>query len=212
MKTYLSSLRPQERRLVVGVGLVTFVVLNLWLVVPHFSDWQDVAQRREQAEKKLAKYTAEIAQMRTYEARIKELSNDAYQVPDEDRALHFQNEIQSKAAACGIILSGISHMTENTNKQFFLEKSITITATTKEKQLVDFLYELGSSNSMIRVRDLGLSPDPPRQQLRAQIKLVASYQKTPPAKTAGSATKSSAPAPKAASPASKRPNTLPRRS
>jgi len=30
---------------------------------------------------------------------------------------------------------------------------------------------------MIRVRDLSLRPDPPRQQLVANVKLVASYQK-----------------------------------
>ena len=46
-----------------------------------------------------------------------------------------------------------------------------------EEQLVDFLYNLGSGNSQIRVRDLTVRPDPPRQQLLAQVKLVASYQK-----------------------------------
>jgi hypothetical protein len=34
---------------------------------------------------------------------------------------------------------------------------------------------------MIRVRDLELQPDTPRQHLDANIRLVASYQKNPPA-------------------------------
>ena len=46
--------------------------------------------------------------------------------------------------------------------------------------------KLGSGASMIRVRDLELQPDPPKQRLNANIRLVASYQKNraaaPPAK------------------------------
>jgi hypothetical protein len=46
---------------------------------------------------------------------------------------------------------------------------------------VDFLYKLGSDVSMIRVLDLELQPDGPRQKLNANIKLVASYQRSAPA-------------------------------
>jgi len=52
---------------------------------------------------------------------------------------------------------------------------------------VDFLYNLGSGNSLIRVRDLSLRPDPPRQQLSGNVKLVASYQKNPSKKPAPAA-------------------------
>jgi len=65
--------------------------------------------------------------------------------------------------------------------QFFLEQSQNISVQSGEQQLVDFLYNLGSGNSLIRVRDLTLRPDPPRQNLSATVKLVASFQK----KTAG---------------------------
>ena len=40
MKTYLDNLRPLEKRVVVGVAVMAFVVFNLWFVVPHFSDWE----------------------------------------------------------------------------------------------------------------------------------------------------------------------------
>ena len=33
------NLRPQERRLVVIVGLIIFVLLNMWFVWPYFDDW-----------------------------------------------------------------------------------------------------------------------------------------------------------------------------
>jgi len=45
---------------------------------------------------------------------------------------------------------------------------------------VDFLYKLGSDASMIRVRDLELQPDPPRQKLNANVRLIASYQRNAP--------------------------------
>jgi hypothetical protein len=60
-----------------------------------------------------------------------------------------------------------------------VEQTQTITVHATEGQLVDFLYKIGSGASMIRVRDLELQPDPPRQHLAANIKLVASYQKSP---------------------------------
>jgi hypothetical protein len=59
-----------------------------------------------------------------------------------------------------------------------VELTQSISLLTKEQQLVDFLYNLGSSNSLIRVRDLTLRTDPPRQNLSANVKLVASYQKS----------------------------------
>lgn len=211
MKTYLDTLRPHEKRLVVGVAVVAFVVLNFWFVVPLFSDWQRVGFRRQKAEEKLKLYRAEIAQVKTWNERIKELSSDAYQVPAEDQSLHFATEVQTKAALCNMTLSSVSHVTEKTNNPFFLEKSITVTATAEEQQLVDFLYELGSSNSMIRVRDLGLSPDGSRQHLRAQIKLVASYQKALPVKRGARTADSSTPILRAATMASKRPDTSTKR-
>ncbi len=42
-----------------------------------------------------------------------------------------------------------------------------------------FLHALGSGDSMIRVRDMDLRPDPPRYRLNGTITLVASYQKKP---------------------------------
>ena len=48
---------------------------------------------------------------------------------------------------------------------------------------MDFLYKIGTGGSLVRVSDLELQPDQPRQHLAANIKLVASYQKNPKAPT-----------------------------
>jgi type II secretory pathway component PulM len=56
------NLRPFEKRLVVGVGAVLFVVLNAWFVVPHFSDLSQARERRLEALKKLELWQAEMDQ------------------------------------------------------------------------------------------------------------------------------------------------------
>jgi hypothetical protein len=61
--------------------------------------------------------------------------------------------------------------------QFFIEKSQNFSVQGGEKQLVDFLYNLGSGESLIRVRDLGIRPEPAHHELVGTVKLVASYQK-----------------------------------
>ena len=81
-----------------------------------------------------------------------------------------------QAAQSGVAISSSGKIQSDTN-QFFVELSQNVNVVSKEQSLVDFLFNLGSGNSLIRVRDLGLQPDPPRQQLMASIKLVASYPK-----------------------------------
>ena len=72
MTSYLDrlNLRPFEKRLVVGVGAVLFVVLNAWFVVPHFSDLSEARDRRLKALKKLDEWQIEIDQKAKYEAGI----------------------------------------------------------------------------------------------------------------------------------------------
>jgi hypothetical protein len=204
--SYLSALRPAERRLVVVTGSVFFVILNLWLVVPHFSDWGRTLIRKQAAQTKLVKYQKEIRQIPTYERRIREMESAGAQVPVEDQSMHFDTSVQSQADASGINILQKGRIVSKTN-QFFLEQSQPLSILAREQQLVDFLFNLGAGNSLIRVRDLALKADATHQQLNANIKLVASYQKKPTAKTAPPAT---APAKKPAStPAKSAPTTPP---
>jgi type II secretory pathway component PulM len=176
MKGYLANLRPFEKRLVVGVGVVLFIVLNLWFVVPHFSDWGKVQVRMTKARGTVDTFNREIAQKSFYEREIKKLESEGLAVPPEDQAHHFQSAVQSQAAQSAVPIQNSGRINTRTN-QFFIEQMQTIQVQCKEQPLVDFLYQLGSGNSLIRVRDLTLRPDPSQQQLSANIKLVASYQK-----------------------------------
>ena len=54
------NLRPQERRLLVVIGLVVFVMLNFWFVFPRFRDWSRVKADLEKGRRSLAKYRQEM--------------------------------------------------------------------------------------------------------------------------------------------------------
>ena len=177
------NLRPFEKRLVVGVAAVLFVVLNAWFVFPHFSDLGQAQDQRADALKKIERWQVEIDQEPTYRRQIRELESEGQSVPAEDQQNQFSRAIQMQQAQSGVNITSTSKQTVRTN-QFFLELTEQVSVEAGEAQLVDFLFNLGSGNSLIRVRDLALHPNPPRQALSGNVKLVASYQKNPPKKAA----------------------------
>ena len=204
MISYLDrlNLRPFEKRLVVGVGAVFFVVLNAWFVFPHFSDLSQAKDRRADALKKLERWQVEIDQTRKYQAGINRFIKEGQEVPAEDQQNQFARAIQNQQVQSGVGIQNFGRTTTKTN-QFFLELTQLISVESGEAQLVDFLYNLGSGNSLIRVRDLALHPNPVRQALSGSVKLVASYQKNLPKKAAPVANPAKA-APKMATSTAKR--------
>jgi hypothetical protein len=186
MTSYLDrlNLRPFEKRLVVGVGAVLFLVLNAWFVVPHFSDLGQARDRRAAALKKLERWQAEIDQKGKYQAGINKFVKEGQEVPAEDQVNQFARAIQEQQVRSGVGIPNFGVTRTSTNDPFFLELTQLISVQSGEAPLVDFLYNLGSGNSLVRVRDLTLRPDPPRQNLSGTVKLVASYQKNPPKKAA----------------------------
>lgn len=186
MKKYFDQLRPLERRLVIGVGVVLLIVLNGVFVWPHFSDWASYRQRHEDASRKLKLYQTAVAQKPDLEKQVKTYESEGEFVALEDQAINFMRTIQQQASASGFGIQNYSRSMMRTN-QFFVEQVQNISVSATEEQLVDFLYKIGSGASMIRVRDLELQPDQPRQRLNANIRLVASYQKNPKATAAPAA-------------------------
>jgi len=177
------NLRPFERRLVVGVATVVFVVLNLVFVWPHFNDRTKALQDLEAARDRLAKYEKEITGAAEFQRKVRAIESEAEPVPPEEQGLQFSLTIQEHVNRSGVNFMGNSRETTRTN-QFFLERSQTVNLMSTEQQLVDFLYNIGAVGSMIRARDLSLRPDASRQKLSGNIKLVASYQKKTPPKPA----------------------------
>ena len=201
MKKYFEQLQPMERRLVVGVAVVLLLVLNFVFIWPHFSDWSSLNRRLDDAHRKLKLYQEASAQIPTLQADVKKFASAGQTVAPEDQAIDLMRTIQAQAVACGFGIQNFSPTRMNTNDAFFVEQVQNITVVATEAQLVDFLYKLGSSGSMIRVRDLALQPDVPRQHLNANILLVASYQKNPASAKNTAPVKNAAPPLKSAAPA-----------
>ncbi|MCS7337263.1 MAG: hypothetical protein NZ739_03365 [Verrucomicrobiae bacterium] len=186
MTGYLDKLTPNERRLVVLVGVVVFAMLNVWFVGPRFGDLGRARARLYRAQDTLKRYQLAASKLPEFERRVRELEKDNPGTARDDQSIELLRAVQSTAGRCGVGIMNVGKLTTKTN-DFFIEQSIGITVQAREEQLVNFLYELGASESIIRVRALSLRPDPSRMQLGGNVTLAASYQRKPLQKQAGAA-------------------------
>ena len=170
------NLRPFERRLVVVVGIVLFIVIQFIYIWPHFGDVGKLNGRRSAALNKLKVQETAIAETNRIAAELAKLEGEGLEVPPGDQAVQLMRTVQSEAHKAGVNIQNTSKPFTRTN-DFFMEQSQQISTLSDESGLVNFLFNLGSSSSLIRVRDLTVRPDQTRTKLTASVKLVASYQK-----------------------------------
>jgi len=194
------KLRPFERRLVVVIGIVLFLVAQFLFIWPHFGAVKRMNDRREVAKRELAKFAEEFAQTNKIAIDLGKLAGEGATVLPEDQSSDLMRSIQTQASQTGVVPQTVSKPFTRTNDAFFLEQSVTVTTLSTEEQLLNFLYNLGSGNSLIRVRGLTLRPDQSRTKLSATVTLVASYQKKPATRTAAAPVAAAAPAPAAVKP------------
>ncbi len=178
------NLKPHEIRVVVAIGLVVFVVLNIWFIFPLFPQWEKTQKAIKYSKEDYVTFQKEIGRMAGpagYEARLKKLEGDGAAILPEEYATQLIRTIQSTAQANGIIPQSVNASGRNTASSptdVFEEQSVNVTITdTTEQQLVDFLYELSTGKSLIRVRDMNLKPDAARIKLGGTLTLTASFQK-----------------------------------
>ncbi|HAB19051.1 MAG TPA: hypothetical protein DCE44_21750 [Verrucomicrobiales bacterium] len=179
------NLQPHERRwLLIGLVVLT-LVLNYWLVWPYFGEWTEVRVDREKLDATRTRYLGEIGKKATYERKLKELQRAGAEVMQEDQANRLQSTIQTEAATSGVTWSNLrplivpARVAGQTNA-FFDEQQMTMDVNSGEQELVNFLYALGSGDSMIRVRDMTrLRLDPSNTRLATTLTVIASFQKKP---------------------------------
>ena len=174
------NLQPQERRLVLG-GLVIFaLVLNYWLIWPYFSEWSKLSTDLDKTESRKAVYAAEIGKKPAYERQLKDLEKSgAGTVLEEEQDNRVTATIFTQAVTHNItIIKNVPIGNAGATNAFFDEVARSVELVAGEGDLVNFLQELGTGDSMIRVRDLSrLRLDGSQTKLQATLTLVASFQK-----------------------------------
>jgi hypothetical protein len=183
------NLRPHERRLLVFVATVVFIVLNIWLVWPRFKDWRQVKAGYEQALTELHRYQKEVDQTPRYEVKLRELESLGSNVILEEQELDLVRTVQNQTRQSGVFVSqqDARPKTSSTKtNQFFEEQTLSMSIESRNEELVNLLVSLASTNSLIRVQELRLRPDNPANpmKLMGNMTLVSSYQKNPPIKPA----------------------------
>jgi hypothetical protein len=179
MKKFWEQLRPQERRWLIAIGCVVFITLNYFFIWPQFKAWRANSNRMVVATDKIALYRTEIMHQAEYKRKIAQLDTESQNIPQEDQAVHFENYFRDRAVENGVQIQTTSRLSTRSDA-FTMEQQTTIQVLANEKNLVDFLYSLGSSGSLMRVKAMSLRPlDMNRYQLHADLTIAESYLRNP---------------------------------
>jgi hypothetical protein len=145
-------------------------------------------QRRTDAERRLKQFKDEVARQDVYQRQLTILQEQGAYVGTEEQALSLQRDVANQALLSGVQVNNYNPQTRlptgGRTNAFFEEQGLTISVVTGEKELVDFLYNLGARSSLIRVRSMTLRRDPTGMKLQGGITLVASFAKKAPPKAA----------------------------
>jgi len=171
------NLSSGERRLVMFV-LVVLMCALAWMVWGMIPDPGATRQKITKADQDLIRFQGEIDNTAEYNRRVNALTGMGSAVVLKEQGLDMRKIINRLTAVTGVQVSRLGRTTSKTN-EFFIEKSIKIDFSSKESDIVKFLWELGGSDSMVRVSDMQIQPDKNRYRLDGWMNLTASYQKDP---------------------------------
>jgi len=171
------NLSSGERRLVMFV-LVVLMCALAWMVWGMIPDPAATRQKITKADQDLIRFQGEIDNTAEYNRRVDDLTGMGSAVVLKEQGLDMRKIINRLTAVTGVQVSRLGRTTSKTN-EFFIEKSIKIDFSSKESDIVKFLWELGGSDSMVRVSDMQIQPDKNRYRLDGWMNLTASYQKDP---------------------------------
>ncbi|MEE2948289.1 MAG: hypothetical protein VX392_08210 [Verrucomicrobiota bacterium] len=169
------NLSSGERRLVMIVFVVLLCALAwmVWGMIPNPGATQ---QKIAKAENDLARFKGEITNTVEYNRRIRELESMGSAVVPIEQEVNMRRTINNLTAANGVRVTRLGRTTTKTN-EFFQEYTMRVDFSSKENDIVNFLWKLGESDSMVRVSDLLVKPDKNRYRLDGWMNLTASYQK-----------------------------------
>lgn len=172
------NLRPGERRLIVIVGIVTFVVLNFLFVWPHSEKWRQSLSDLDNARTELADYQATAAELEPTSQKLSSVESGGAALLNDVDSEHLLTTIQNETSRHQVNVKdyfGQSESALGTN-DLFIERTLPIQyINTPDTNLVALLVAVGTGDSLIRVRDITIQTDPSRTKLHGRITFVASY-------------------------------------
>ena len=173
------NLSSGERRLVMIVIVVLMLAL-MWMVWGMIPSPSATKQKIANAKKQLADFKPEIYQANkatnSYLSEIRKLEGLGSAVIKIEQQTDMRKFINRLTAANGVDIDSTTSADPKTG-DFFIEQSMTIRFSSKESDLVNFLWKLGSSDTMVRVSQMRVNPDKNRYKLSGSMTLTASYQK-----------------------------------
>ena len=187
MKSFVDklNLKSSELRFLGLVALVVFAMLNVWLVWPHFYEWATAKDEIAKSRKKLKDWQVRIERRPQQEEVLRRLEKQGPTALMEGQAGNLLASIEAHMRMNNIIDRG-KRVFVNQNaptNQFFEEFAYTVNIAATNEALINFLLDLASPNSMIRVREMKLDRDAATggTLLAGSLRIVASYAKKPPA-------------------------------
>jgi hypothetical protein len=178
MKTLFDNLnlRPGERRLIVLVAIVTFVVLNFWFVWPHRNDWRQSVAELEASRTLLEEYETTAGELNLTSQKLS--SSGASNLMADHESVHLLRTIQGLTAEHEVNVNRYEPQTESPlgTNGLFVEITLPIQfVNTRDTNLVNFLVAVSEDESLIRVRDFRVQPNRDLSGLAGRMSLVASY-------------------------------------
>lgn len=172
------NLRPGERRLIVIVAVVTFIVLNVVFVWPHSEKWKASLVALDEAKAQLAEYRSTAAELNQTSQELSAVESGGATLIDHAESEHLLRTIQSETTKHQVNVQRYDGQSEHAlgTNDLFVERVLPIQfINTDDTNLVALLVSIGSGNSLIRVRDLTIQTDPSRTKFHGRITFVASY-------------------------------------
>jgi Tfp pilus assembly protein PilO len=202
------NLRPQERRLVMLAMVILFVVVNFWLVFPHFGEWRSLRAKLQTARKTTEVRLVENAKLAAYKDQLANLQEQGGQIIQPgDQAALLMETVNREAIAANISapkLSPVPGSGSIPNNPFFTEQRVQVTGTAGELELVNFLRRIGAGTALLRVQNMDLKPEAGNHRLVFTLTVVGNYLKTSAPKPKPAARTPTAPAAAAKEAAPKR--------
>ena len=164
-----------ERRVVMFVAVVLIGVLA-WMAFDMIPKPEQTNVKINKINRDLKSWKVERFKVDSYNKQINELEGMSSAVVQEEQEVDMSRTINKLEASSGINVSRQGRVNTETNN-FFIEKSMRIDFSGKENQIVDFLWKLGESDSLVRVSEMRVRPDKNRYKLEGWMELTASYQK-----------------------------------